>query len=436
VRTQLARLLVDRGDDEAALEEIGRSLRMDPRNLELHLLTATVHERRGALAEAADHLAAALAIDTDHLEANRRLGTILGQLGDTRGAIRCWRRVIARGGGDAEVVTALGIGLSSDGQHTEAIQLLGEVTVGQPEESAAHANLGTACLAAGRLDEAVKALSRALELDPQSAQAHCGLGVAYQRQGRWHEAAEAFTTTEQLAPGSPVGPLNLGLVLDALGDKEGARRALLRAAAIDPDDEEIRLALEQVLMQAAQESAGATPPPATQVTAGEGAIAGDLKSFQIFDVLEFLRLQTKTGALVVNAKAGTGTVRITRGAVTGAAAPSVTPLGELLVKRRLITTEDLVEARDKLGPERAQSEEALAGLLLSDELVDRERLGKAILDQVMGALDEMLTWTEGTFSFRPETKVEDPPLSFDLQEVMLELMRTSDERKHAARTAT
>src|SRR4029077_20334437 len=169
--------------------------------------------------------------------------------------------------------------------------------------------------------------SEALRVDPGSAQAYCGLGLAYQRIQRWHEAAEGFRTTEQLAPDQVSGPYNLGLALAALGEFEEARSALLRAAALEPEDLEIRAALQSLLAPAPVGDAPVTAP----------RFGGDIKSFALPEVLEFLRLQKKTGSLVVSSRRGAAIVRLVSGQVTSASAPGVKRLGEALVERGIIT---------------------------------------------------------------------------------------------------
>jgi len=39
----------------------------------------------------------------------------------------------------------------------------------------------------------------------------------------------------------------------------------------------------------------------------------------------------------------------------------------------------------------------------------------------------MLTWQEGAFSFHPEGDQDPPPVSFNLQEIILDLVRIGDE---------
>jgi Flp pilus assembly protein TadD len=432
-RLRLGKLLIDTGREVQASAELDAVLQTQPRDVDLQLLAATASERQGMLTKASEHLSAALAADPDNIVAGRRLGGVLSQLGDSAGAVRCWRRIVMRTAGkDMAAMTGLGISLSSHGQHNEALQVLTEVARRQSHSPSALSDLGMALTAAGRVDEAAAAFKQALDIEPRSAQAHCGLGIAYQRQSRWHEAAQAFRATEQLAPDNPVGPLNLGLALSELGDKEGARRALLRAAALAPDDPEIRSVLEQALIP---EPDPRTPTPPAGIggaaAAGFGAsINGDLKSFQLFDVLEFLRLQKKTGSLVVSSRQGAGIVRLVEGSLTSASAPRVKRLGEALVDSGLISRAQLERALSHQREEPRESAETLGSLLLRERVIDRDRLTTAIRRQVMAALEDMLSWKEGAFSFHP-AQADDgvtPPVSLDLRDVMLKLMRLTDER--------
>lgn len=457
-RAGLARLLLETGRATEAAREGAVALRISPNSIDLRLLAAEINERTGALAAAADHLAVVLTAQPAHVEGNRTLARILMSLGDVPGSIRCLRRVVgATRGEDFDLLTLLGQALSSNGQHAEAVQMLNDIAHKMPNFSPAFANLGMALVAATRLEEAVEVLLRALELDPRSAQAHCGLGIAYQKLGKWEEAVEAFRATEQLAPDNAVGSLNLGLALDAVGDKDGARRALLRAAAVAPEDEEISRALEEFLLKtspsvspATQASAPPAPaPPASLLSTSEiqalapqslhfeASIKGDLKSFQLFDVLEFLRLQNKTGSLVISAPSGAGIVRMVGGAVAWASAPGLRRLGETLVDAGVISKGNLEfalgrqrEAEERGPHQGAHSFDPLGLVLLRERLVTRELLSKFVFKRIMDALAQMVSWPAGAFSFHDADSSESPPISFNLQEVMLDLMRVIDEQNN------
>ena len=211
---------------------------------------------------------------------------------------------------DDRQTVAMAIARSREGLHEEAIELLAERAHRWPADAPVQADLAMALLWAGQLEEAIWGFSEALRLDPRSAQAQCGLGLAYQRLEHWAEAAEAFRWTEALAPDQAAGPFNLGLTLQALGEHEEARRALLRAAALAPDDAEIREALASLSAEGAASSSSPLPSPAR--------FSGDLGSFGLPEVLELMRVQRKTGALVISSRQGAGIVRIVQGRLTSA----------------------------------------------------------------------------------------------------------------------
>jgi hypothetical protein len=239
------------------------------------------------------------------------------------------------------------------------------------------------------------------------------------------------------------------LVLEAAGDREGARRALLRAAALAPEDAEIGAALK-AMMEAVPPAPPSQPapalvsvplaaplppsPPVPDVTvivepapAASTRFGGDLKSFALPDVMEFLRLQGKTGTLVLSSRRGAGLVRLARGEITSASAPGVLRLGEALVVRGLVTPAELQAAlaRQAGGDENG---EALGTMLMRNRPGDEEQLTRAVFAQVLAAVDEMLGWREGTFSFHPGREPDPPAISFDLRNVMLEIVRLADER--------
>jgi tetratricopeptide (TPR) repeat protein len=335
------------------------------------------------------------------------------------------REAVQRRPDDVGAMTRLGIALSTDGQHDEAVRILTEVATRYDGVSAAHADRGMALLAAGAVDEALAAFKRARDLDPESAQAHCGLGLVWQHKGNWWDAADAFRMAERLAPRNPTAPLNLGLALEALGEHQQARQALLRAALLAPGDGEIREALDHLAVPELVEDRLSRP-----VIRGEqfrSSIAGELQSFQLLDVLEFLRAGGKTGALIVQAQGGTGAVRMVRGRVTSASAPGVKKLGETLVEEGVLRPEELTAA---LARQQSDREEALGTLLLREGIADGPQVNDALFRQIMASLDEMLDWREGSFSFSAARDDMPPPISFSLQEITLKLVKLRDFRGH------
>lgn len=431
-REERARALLDLHRYAEAFDEIGLAIRDRPRDAALRLFASDAYEQMGALPEAADQLALLLAAYPEHLEANRRLAKLLTELGDTHGAIRCWRRiVVATHEQDSDAVTLLSVALSNDGQHESAIELLTQLTQRHPTDAAPLADLGMALLGAGREEEAHDALLRALALDPQSAQAHCGLGLAHQRRQRWADAVLAFRATAQLAPDSAVGSFNLGLALERLGDLEGARAALLRAAALEPQDEEIQRALEPLLVRPAT---NAGSPSTRDVGA---SIKGNLDSFDLINVLEFLRMQEKTGSLVVSAPAGVGMLRLEQGMLIGGSAPRLKRLGEVLVRRGLISAADLelaLSRQRELYPRQQEGVEpdasTLGMVLLREGFLDEKQLSDVLFGMILNVVGQINQWREGAFAFHP-SKDSGFPIRFNVQRVVLDLMRLQDERQRS-----
>src|SRR5579871_3624715 len=422
---ELARLFRDRGDGAGAIAAARAALSEHPDHRDTHRVLAAAHERRGALSDAAESLAEVLALDPGDVDANRRLSRILERLGDGEGANRCLERVVAlTRGQDREAIVALGIGLSRGGRHKEAIRTLSDVAKRWPSVASVHGDLAMAFFAAGQVEEAMWGFSEALRLDPTSAQAQCGLGLAYQRLERWEEAAEAFRLTESLAPQQAVGPFNLGLVLRALGEAEEARRALLRAAALAPGDDEIREALASLV----------SSPTSSESPAPVPRFSGDLKSFGLPEVLEFMRVQGKTGSLVISSRQGAGIVRLVQGQLTSASAPGVQRLGEALVERGIISRSELEAALATQRAELRQSTEARGSVLLRRRPGLREPLNQAILQQVLDGLVEMLGWSEGAFSFHPSAESETPSISFDTQSVVMKVFGMIDQQANTSST--
>ena len=430
VHLTLARILVASGRASEAIGILGRVLRTDPRSIDGHLLAATAYEQMGMLVDAGDHLALVLAVDAYHLDATKRLGDVLERLGDGRGVVRSLRRLATlTRGEDFQVLTTLGITLSSLGRHNEAIDVLKEVAKRRRDDGSAHADLGLAQLTAGRIEDALATISKALSLDPRSAQAHCALGMCHQKAGRWKEAAQAFATTEQLAPEMVVGPLNLGLTLDALGDRPGARRALLRAAALDQNDREIQVALERLFAPAPTGSTSAGTQ-STVETAGPGTdVAGNLSSISLFEVLEFLRLQSRSGTLSLSSPRGAGEVRLFHGQISSAAATGTKRFDQALIEAKLISKSNLESFLARTGHRDRESAESLGTLLVQQRAIEPRPLAQLLSRRIHVALSEILSWPEGPFSFHDEQAPREPAIFFNLQDVTMELVRAGNDRR-------
>jgi hypothetical protein len=123
-------------------------------------------------------------------------------------------------------------------------------------------------------------------------------------------------------------------------------------------------------------------------------------------------------------------VRLVEGSLTSASAPGTPRLGDVLLEAGLVSPAQLTVALGKQRSRPEESAESLGSILLHAKIIDRAQLSRIVFDQALTALGEITSWTEGAFSFHPANGFEPPPVSFSVQQVVLELMRQRDERAH------
>jgi hypothetical protein len=69
---------------------------------------------------------------------------------------------------------------------------------------------------------------------------------------------------------------------------------------------------------------------------------------------------------------------------------------------------------------------------LRDPTLDLDYLRRVVFQQVLDVVVELSTWIDGRFSFHPAPDLAPPAISFNPQNVLLEVARLADERKKAA----
>jgi tetratricopeptide (TPR) repeat protein len=230
----------------------------------------------------------------------------------------------------------------------------------RPDDVDAWYELAAAVLEDGALEEAHELMFRVLERAPDHRGAHRALALIQESMGRIPEAIALWRRLVELSEGDDAEALTgLGNALSKDGQHEEAARILADVAGRQGPAE-----------------------------LGMASIKGDLRTFNLLDVLEFLRVQGQSGALMVSSARGEGVVHLALGRVTGAAAPGVEPAGQFPV----------------------------------DQAPEGEELGR-----IMAAMAELLEWREGAFAFHSASHEPPPAVSFDLQAIMLRLAARRDE---------
>ena len=193
-------LAAQAGNHEAAIEQIGRAIRLQGNVPFYHFNLGEAYRALQRASDAAACYRRTLQLKPDYAEAHSNLGSVLLDQGQPDEAAICCRR---------------------------ALQW-------KPELAEAHNNLGSALKAQGKLDEAVACYRRALELKPNYPEAHNNLGAALHDQGTLDEAAACYRRALELKPDYAETHNNLGIALAEAGDLQGAEASFRTALGHNP----------------------------------------------------------------------------------------------------------------------------------------------------------------------------------------------------------
>lgn len=111
----------------------------------------------------------------------------------------------------------LGLVLIDLNRPGEAVEHIAAYLARNPDDAAAHGQLGDAKQSLGELVDAIIAYRESLRLNPNDARVHMNLGTALGRQGRLKEAIAEFTESLRLEPSNERALRNLELARSRLG---------------------------------------------------------------------------------------------------------------------------------------------------------------------------------------------------------------------------
>jgi tetratricopeptide (TPR) repeat protein len=129
------------------------------------------------------------------------------------------------------------------------------------------------------------------------------------------------------------------------------------------------------------------------------AIEGPLRELDIHDVFQLLDLGRKTGMLRITSslRQNAGTVHFEQGRVTGAVIESNPhPLGRMLVRTGRVSDAEVARAR---ALQDARPGRRLGEVLIEMGVLTRRELDRQVRAQVEEVVFELMSWSEGYFSF-------------------------------------
>jgi len=192
-----------------------------------------LHNNR--VAEALNHLQAAVKIHPDDAMAENNLGSALLQNGNRDEALVCFKKALAIQPEYALAYNNLGDLFLKQGRAEDAMPYLLKALALQPSLADAGYNLGNAYLQKGQLAQAVQQWQKVLTFQPDHAKALNNLGNAFLNAGQIQPAIGYFRKAVAAEPNYAEAENNLGSALIQSGQLEEAVRCLSNALATQPD---------------------------------------------------------------------------------------------------------------------------------------------------------------------------------------------------------
>jgi tetratricopeptide (TPR) repeat protein len=235
----LGRQLEDRGDIDGAIAALRRAMTLHPASADLPAELSALYARQSRVRESIEAANAALAINPDHGEANRVLGSIYASLAerDPDG--------VAPGGGQtgyrqlaldhlgkslaaSSPITAAGVRLTiariemQASAFDKAIPVLRQLLADEPWLPQGVAMLAQAYTESGQTASAITLLEEAAATDPSFSES---LAAAYEKHERWSDAARAYEQAAEQSPRDTALQTRWAFALLSVPDKPGAKRA-------------------------------------------------------------------------------------------------------------------------------------------------------------------------------------------------------------------
>jgi tetratricopeptide (TPR) repeat protein len=206
VRRHVARgaEFIQKNLDAEAENEYRAAVRVDPKNVEAHLVLFVLLGQKGDLdAEIAEEREA-LRIKPQYALGHIFLGVALGQAGDLDGDIAEQREALRLDPNNESAHAYLGVALGRKRDWDGAIAEEHEALRIDPQDAKTHLLLGAALGMKGNLDGEIAEFRETLRLDPNNARAHNLLGYALEHKNDQSEALQEYRTTCMLDPKSAV----------------------------------------------------------------------------------------------------------------------------------------------------------------------------------------------------------------------------------------
>jgi tetratricopeptide (TPR) repeat protein len=252
----LARAYEGSGQFAQAVDEMQRTIQLDPNNLDARVrlgnyyIVAYQQTKDAKAKDEASRLAEeVLQKDPNHVEGHILRGTILFATGDRAGALAELTKAVELNPRRVESLISVALYYRQTGDAAKAEEMY-QRAMGIDDSSAlVHLEYARFLVQQNRMDKADEQFRRAVQVDPQNREAHRTLVTFYIQQKQLDRAEQAARALAQLDDGKPEGTAVLGDFYSQIGRADDAARAFQETIGKFPDYTQARYRLGELLMQ-------------------------------------------------------------------------------------------------------------------------------------------------------------------------------------------
>ena len=202
---------MEQTSDEAALAELAKAVRADPKLSLAHAAIGDIHRKRGDNRQAANAYERACNTNPYAFRPHYNLGVTYKTLSDAARNVK-----------------------SAGDYLRKAVQVYLRAVMLKPEDFDANLNLSACYFQMGKHDLAEQYCKNAIKVDPKNPFAYSNLGTIYDAQNRHYDAIRAYKDSLEFDIHQPMLLLNLGTTYIRLGRHKEALHAFELAVREDP----------------------------------------------------------------------------------------------------------------------------------------------------------------------------------------------------------
>ncbi len=197
-------------------------------------LVGTIMEQMGDTKGALEHLRKALELEEDHLMVLGMLARVYTRLGMADSARAAYAKVLNFYPDDAGILSDYGVMLSISGESEQALQTFEKARKLAPEMTGLGNNIGLIHFMAGRHEQALEAFSSEIVLNPADAQAYYNVGTVYASSDSMGQAEKYYLEALARKPEHVGARLNLGNIYQQQGKGAAAEQQFQMVITTDP----------------------------------------------------------------------------------------------------------------------------------------------------------------------------------------------------------